>query len=65
MPVVPLTALVYMKLKAGRQKDLADVVELLKRGEIDLDLVDRYLEKHAPGLMRKWQRTQEIAAREE
>ncbi len=65
IPIVPLTALVYMKLKAGRQKDVADVVELLKRGEIDLDLVDRYLEKHAPHLVKKWQRCKEIAAREE
>ena len=65
VPIVPLTALVYMKLKAGRQKDIADVVELLKRGEIDLDLVDRYLEEHAPGLVKKWRRSKEIAAREE
>ncbi len=65
LPIVPLTALVYMKLKAGRQKDVADVVELLKRGEIDMDLVDRYIEENAPGLMRKWQRSKEIAAREE
>ncbi len=65
IPIVPLTALVYMKLKASRQKDVADVVELLKRGEIDIEVVDRYLEKNAPELMRKWQRSKEIAAREE
>ncbi len=65
VPIVPIAALVYMKLRAGRQKDVADVVELLKRGEIDVDLVDRYLEQNAPGLMRKWRRSQEIAAREE
>ncbi len=65
IPIVPLTALVYMKLKASRQKDVADVVELLKRGEIDIEAVDRYLEQYAPGLTRKWQRSQEIAAREE
>src|SRR4051812_2364188 len=40
MPVVPLTALVYMKLKASRQKDLADLVELLKRGRIPTAQID-------------------------
>ncbi len=29
------------------------------------DLIDRYLEQNAPGLMSKWQRNKEIAAREE
>lgn len=65
VPIVPLTALVHMKLKAGRQRDLADVVELLKRGEVDLDLIDRYLAENAPSLTRKWERSKEIAAREE
>jgi hypothetical protein len=65
VPVVPLPVLVYMKLKAGRQRDLADVVELLKRGRIEIDLVDRYLEANAPGQVRRWERAKEIAAREE
>jgi len=65
VPIVPLTALIYMKLKAGRQKDIADVVELLKRGEVDIELVESYLGNHAPGLIRKWRRSLEIAAREE
>ena len=30
LPVLPFPALVYLKLKAGRMKDYADVVELLK-----------------------------------
>jgi hypothetical protein len=65
VPIVPLTALVYMKLKAGRQKDNADLVELLKRGRIEIDTIDRYLAKHAPALVQKWQRTKESAASEE
>ena len=65
VPIVPLPALVYMKLKAGRQKDIADVVELLKRGEIDLEVIDRHLEEHAPDQLRRWERVKEIAAREE
>lgn len=63
--VVPLPLLVYMKLKAGRQKDIADVVELLKRGRIEIDIVDRYLQKHAPHQIRRWERAKEVAAREE
>jgi len=65
IPVVPLTALVYMKLKAARQKDLADLVELLKRGRIDVGVIDDYLQQHAPDLARKWDRVKETAASEE
>ncbi len=65
VPIVPLPALVYMKLKAGRQKDTADLVELLKRGRVDLEDMDRYLEEYAPEQIRRWQRVKEIAAREE
>jgi hypothetical protein len=65
VPIVPLNALVYMKLKAGRQKDLADLVELLKRGKIDTDEIDRYLEHHAPQHRQRWERVKGIAAKEE
>jgi hypothetical protein len=65
VPIVALPALVYMKLKAGRQKDTADLVELLKRGSVDLEAMDDYLEEYAPGQIRRWQRVKEIAAREE
>jgi hypothetical protein len=65
IPIVPLPALIYMKLKAGRQKDTADVVELLKRGKIDVGVIDRYLEQVAPDYVRKWERAKEIAAKEE
>lgn len=65
VPIVPLPALVYMKLKAGRQKDTADLVELLKRGRVDLEAMDEYLAEYAPDQLRRWQRVKEIAAREE
>jgi hypothetical protein len=65
VPVVPLPVLIYMKLKAGRQKDIADVVELLKSGRIEIHIIDRYLREHAPHQVRKWERTKEIAAGEE
>jgi hypothetical protein len=65
LPIVPLPALVYMKLKAGRQKDVADLVELLKRGKIEVTEMDRYLKQHAPDLVAKWDRIKQIAASEE
>lgn len=54
-----------MKLKAGRQKDIADLVELLKLGRIEIDVIDRYLQEYAPNQVRRWERTKEIAASEE
>jgi hypothetical protein len=65
VPIVPITTLVYMKLKAGRQRDIADLVELLKRGRIDIDLLDQYLRQHAPNLKAKWDRVKDAAAKEE
>ncbi len=65
IPIVPLTALVYMKLKAGRQRDISDLVELMKRGKIDAGLIDQYLDEHASDLIQKWVRIKEIAAKEE
>ena len=65
VPILPLPALVYLKLKAGRQKDLADLVELLKRGKIDVVGIDNYLERHAPQHRDKWERVKETAAKEE
>jgi hypothetical protein len=37
-------------------------VELLKRGNVD---IDRHLEEYAPEQIRRWKRVKEIAAREE
>jgi len=44
VPVIPIEALVYMKLVASRRKDLADVVELVKAG-IDVAKVRKYLKE--------------------
>lgn len=49
-PVISREALVCMKMVAGRMKDSADVVELLKRGRLDSAAVTRYLERHRPDL---------------
>ncbi|MFO0967684.1 MAG: hypothetical protein U0793_19150 [Gemmataceae bacterium] len=65
IPIVPLTTLVYMKLKAGRQKDVADLVELLKRGKIDIGAIDGYLERQLPAYVPSWARVKELAAKEE
>ena len=54
-----------MKLKASRQKDVADLVELLKRGKIDIRGIDRYLEKQAPAYLQRWAHVKELAAKEE
>lgn len=59
IPVLPVEALVYMKLEAGRSRDIGDVVEILRSGA-DRPSIVKYLEMHAPGLMKKFDR----AARE-
>jgi hypothetical protein len=48
IPVLPVEALVYMKLEAGRSKDIGDVVEILHYGA-DRPSIAKYLETHAPG----------------
>lgn len=47
--VMEAPPLVYLKLKSPRQKDRADVVELVKAG-IAIDACRAYLVKHAPDL---------------
>lgn len=63
IPILPVEALVYMKLKSPRAKDEADVVELLKAG-IDPKSVERYLADHAPDLTDRLARAIERAAAE-
>lgn len=54
VPVIDLPALVAMKLHAGRQRDQADVVEMLKASD-DLDAAEAeirsYLMENAPNLL--------------
>jgi hypothetical protein len=56
--------LVYLKLKATRQKDRADVVELIKAG-IDIAACRGYLTAHAPGLVALFEDSVARAAAEE
>lgn len=65
IPVVPLPVLVFMKLKAGRQKDLADLVELLKRGKMEVSAIDQYLKQEGPDQVFKWEAVKKAAALEE
>ena len=50
IPVAPLEALVYMKLRSPRRRNAVDVIELLKAGE-DAATVRAYLSAHAPDLL--------------
>jgi hypothetical protein len=50
LPVVPIEALIYMKLTARRRKDQLDIVELIKAGA-DVDKIRRYLSQHASDLL--------------
>jgi hypothetical protein len=47
-PVIEFPALVYLKLKAGRAKDYADVVELLKADPAKVSPTRSWLRQHAP-----------------
>lgn len=50
-PVIPLPALVYVKLKTGWRRDQTDIVELVKHGSVNVDEVRRYLGAcEAPGV---------------
>ncbi len=61
IPVLPIEALVYMKLKSPRRKDAVDVVELLKAGA-DAGRIAEYLARNAPALAA---RLKELAAEAE
>jgi len=47
--IVPIDALIYMKLVAKRRKDLVDVIELVKAGA-DLTQIRSYLKQYADDL---------------
>jgi len=50
LAVVPIEALIYMKLRARRRQDLLDVVELINAGA-DVRRVRQYLERYAGDLV--------------
>ncbi len=54
IPVAPIEALVYLKLKSPRPKDSLDIIELINAG-MDTGFVAEYLRKYAPeALLRKF-----------
>jgi hypothetical protein len=54
IPILPIEALVYMKLKSPRRKDAVDVVELVKAGADAVRIAD-YLARVAPNLTLKFE----------
>lgn len=50
LAVVPIEALIYMKLAARRRKDQLDIVELVKAGA-NVKHIHTYLEQYAPDLI--------------
>src|SRR5262249_5318655 len=64
LPIAPLPVVVYTKLNAGRSRDVADIIELVKRGRIDVPSIDRYLASHAPQLLPVWTQVKAKAATE-
>lgn len=63
VPVVPVSTLIYLKLKSPRAKDSSDIVELLKVG-VSPQYVRNYLKKNAPVLYAKFERLVVIAEEE-
>jgi hypothetical protein len=51
--ILPIEALVYMKLDSRRGRDAVDVVELIKAG-IDEPHATEYLARHTPALIEKF-----------
>jgi len=64
VPAMPASPLVAMKLLAGRQKDQADVVELIKAG-IDTEDARRFLARHFPGKLDLFDRLARQAEKEQ
>lgn len=56
--------LIYLKLKSPRQKDRADVIELVKAG-VEIDACRRYLAAYAPELVALFEDSVARAAAEE
>ena len=53
IPILPVEPLVYMKLEAGRSKDIGDVVEIIRSGA-DRSSIRSYLKAHAANLLAKF-----------
>ncbi|TMQ28250.1 MAG: hypothetical protein E6J90_00765 [Deltaproteobacteria bacterium] len=61
---IDVARLIYLKLKASRLQDRADVASLVKSG-IDVDVCRDYLVEHAPGLVAALDKLVAQAAAEE
>jgi hypothetical protein len=55
VPVVPLEALIYLKLASPRPRDLADVIALIRLG-VDRERIRTDLETRSPQLVERWDR---------
>jgi hypothetical protein len=64
VPVLPVEALVYLKLSSPRSHDRQDVLNLVRAGA-DLARVRRYLAANAPDLGRKFEEVVESGSKEE
>lgn len=56
MPVLPPEAMVLLKMKAGRAKDVGDVVEMIKAGG-DKKAFVKFLKKYAPDVYEDFEST--------
>lgn len=64
IPVLPIGALVYLKLKSPRRKDSADLVELVKSGS-PIAEIRKYLVQNAPHFLEKFDKIVADAEKEE
>jgi hypothetical protein len=64
LPFLPPEALIVMKIQAGRAKDLADVVELVKAGKLDIAKTRKYIEKSCRDCVEDFDAYSQIAALE-
>jgi hypothetical protein len=64
VPIAPIEVVILTKLIRLLTRDHADVVELVKTGLFSTQLVDDYLERHAPMLTPRFRRLVEQAQRE-
>ena len=64
LAVVPVENLFCMKLKAGRARDIGDLVELLKRG-VDAEAVRTHIKRSAPQLLAEFDKISRRAEEED
>jgi hypothetical protein len=55
IPVIRVEALIYMKLVASRRQDLADVVSMLREGDVDVARTRSLLDTTGPALRARFE----------